>query len=113
MFRKYVKINTALALLLLFVVCYQSLHIFLDNSNHHIHCLSSTKIEKSEYKKVVKEKDECPVCEFEFAAFLSSEVFTFNFVNPPYKFHFIDSYQSIVKEKEFVYFSHRGPPAFY
>lgn len=109
MFRKYVKINIALALLLLFVVCYQSLHIFLDTSSHHVHESSTTDVAYV-FKKVITEKDECPVCEFEFAAFLSSEVFTFNFVKPPFKFHFIDSYQSIVKDKEFLFFSHRGPP---
>ena len=112
MFRKYVKINIALAALLLFVVCYQSLHIFLDTSSHHVH-ESSTRDVVHVFKKVVTEKDDCPVCDFEFAAFLSSEVFTFKFVNPTFKFHFIDNYKSIVQEKEFLFFSHRGPPLNY
>lgn len=109
---KYVKINFLVLIAMVFAIFYQSLHIFIDAEHHHSFFSISTKKEKILKNKVVTEKDECPVCEFEFAAFLSSEIFTFQFINFIPYFHFIDNYISIVKEKEFLFYSHRGPPLF-
>lgn len=108
MLRKYVKINVLLALAILFAICYQSLHIFTDEAHHFHDEVSQEKSAKTHFSQ--DNHEDCPVCDFEFAAFLSSEIFTFDFIKPQHKFHFSNTYESIVKEKEFLYFSHRGPP---
>jgi hypothetical protein len=107
---KYVKINFLVLIVMVFAICYQSLHIFIDETHHQSEVTHTKNIKAFSYKKLYKEKEECPVCEFEFAAFLSSEIFSFKFINLQSKFHFIDNYISIVKEKEFLFYSHRGPP---
>ena len=107
---KYVKINFLVLIVMVFAICYQSLHIFIDETHYHHEAEHSNHVKTIAYKKLYTEKEECPVCEFEFAAFLSSEIFTFKFINLQSKFHFIDNYISIVKEKEFLFYSHRGPP---
>ena len=106
--KKLVKYNVLMALAILFAICYQSLHIFTDEA-HHFHDEVAQKQTSKTHISSDNHKD-CPVCDFEFAAFLSSEIFTFDFINPPHTFHFSNTYESIVKEKEFLYFSHRGPP---
>lgn len=98
-----------MALAILFAICYQSLHIFTDDA-HHFHDDTAQKCSTSKTQFSQDNHNDCPVCDFEFAAFLSTEIFTFDFINPPHKFHFSNSYESIVKEKEFLFFSHRGPP---
>ena len=109
MLRKYLKINVLLALAILFAICYQSLHIFIDET-HHVHSDIAQEHPTSKTQFSKDNHTDCPVCDFEFAAFLSTEIFTFDFINPQHKFHFSNTYESIVKEKEFLYFSHRGPP---
>lgn len=106
--KKQILSNMILALAILFAIGYQSLHIFSDET-HHIH---KENIQKNTSKTEVSADNhtDCPVCDFEFAAFLSSEIFTFDFINPIHKYHFSNAYESIVKEKEFLCFSHRGPP---
>ncbi|WP_396187878.1 hypothetical protein [Flavobacterium sp.] len=108
--KKYVKYNLLIASLLLLVISYQSLHIFLHSEDHSSYSSNANKTEQTTYKKIFTQKDECPVCEFEFAAFLSSEIFSFEFIPPQHNFFLIDYYKSIVKEKEFLFYSHRGPP---
>jgi hypothetical protein len=97
-----------MAIAILFAICYQSLHIFTDET-HHFHD-EVTQEHTSQTKFSQDNHEDCPICDFEFAAFLSSEIFTFDFINPQHKFHFSNTYESIVKEKEFLCFSHRGPP---
>lgn len=107
--KKYVKYNVLMALAMLFAICYQSLHIFLDDAHHHSHheiALKST----SKTQVSQDNHEDCPLCDFEFAAFLSSDVYVLNLFSPQPKFHFSNAYESIVKEKEFLFFSHRGPP---
>jgi hypothetical protein len=106
--KNYVKYNVLMALAILFAICYQSLHIFTDEA-HHFHD-EVTQEHTSKTHLSPDNHEDCPVCDFEFAAFLSTEIFTFDFINPQHKFHFSNAYESIVKEKEFLYFSHRGPP---
>lgn len=106
--KNYVKYNVLMALAILFAICYQSLHIFTDEA-HHFHD-EVTQEHTSKTHLSSDNHEDCPVCDFEFAAFLSTEIFTFDFINPQHKFHFSNAYESIVKEKEFLYFSHRGPP---
>ncbi|MBC5835570.1 hypothetical protein G6N05_12515 [Flavobacterium sp. F372] len=106
--KNYVKYNVLMALAILFAICYQSLHIFTDEA-HHFHD-AVTQEDTSKTQVSADTQTDCPVCDFQFAAFLSTEIFTFDFINPQHKFHFSNTYESIVKEKEFLYFSHRGPP---
>ena len=108
--KSQLKISVSMSILLLFVVCYQSLHIFLHSEDHSLYSSNTNKTEQTTYKKIFAKKDECPVCEFEFAAFLSSEIFSFKFIPPQHNFFLIDHYKSIVKEKEFLSYSYRGPP---
>lgn len=107
--KKYVKFNVLIAVAILFAIAYQSLHIFLDETHHHFNkeiALKNTS--KTEFS--ADNHQDCPVCDFEFAAFLAKDVYVLNLFSPQHKFHFSNTYESIVKEKEFLYFSHRGPP---
>lgn len=106
--KKYVKFNVLMALALLFAIGYQSLHIFTDES-HHLHDEVTQKHTSKTHLSLDNHED-CPVCDFEFAAFLAEDVFVVHLFSPQHKFHFSNTYESIVKEKEFLYFSHRGPP---
>jgi hypothetical protein len=106
--KNHVKYNVLMALAILFAICYQSLHIFSDEA-HHFHD-EVTQEHTSKTHVSADNHTDCPVCDFQFAAFLSTDIFTFDFINPQHKFHFSNTYESIVKEKEFLYFSHRGPP---
>lgn len=106
--QKYAKLNFLLSIVMLFTIVYQSLHIFLDFKYHN--CEHNVKSISEISKIKIVEKENCPVCSFEFAAFLSTEIFTFVSISYQPKFQFIDNYKSIVQEKEFLFFSHRGPP---
>lgn len=95
---------------MVFTVCYQSLHAFShviknDSINDHSHSESNKNVI---YK--ISEKDDCPVCEFKFASFLISDIYSF-----PITFRFeAISYLSNSKESfyffKFTIFSPRGPP---
>ena len=106
--KKHVKYNVLIALAILFAICYQSLHVFTDETHHFHSDVTQEKTSKTHFSP--DNQEDCPVCKFEFAAFLSSDVYVLNLVVPQPKFHFSNTYESIVKEKEFLYFSHRGPP---
>jgi hypothetical protein len=108
MLKKYVKINVLMALAILFAICYQSLHIFSDETHHYHDEVTQEDISKTYFS--VDNHNDCPICDFEFAAFLAEDVFVVHLFSPQHKFHFSNSYESIVKEKEFLCFSHRGPP---
>jgi hypothetical protein len=106
---KNVKYNVLMALAILFAIFYQSLHIFTDESHqHHSHEIVHKNTSKTEFTQ--DNHEDCPVCDFEFAAFLAKDVFVVHLFSPQPKFHFSNTYESIVKEKEFLCFSHRGPP---
>lgn len=106
--KNHVKYNVLMALAILFVICYQSLHIFTDEAHHFYK--EETKVKTSKTHVSSDNHKDCPVCDFQFAAFLSSDIYVLNLFFPQPKFHFSSTYESIVKEKEFLYFSHRGPP---
>lgn len=106
--KKNVKYNVLMAVAILFAICYQSLHIFTDEA-HHFHD-EVTQEHTSKKHLSTDNHNDCPVCDFEFAAFLAEDVFVVHLFSPQPKFHFSNAYESIVKEKEFLYFSHRGPP---
>lgn len=98
-----------MTLAILFAICYQSLHIFIDQEHHHFHDQEISK-HSSQTQVTVDNHEDCPVCDFEFAAFLTEDIYVLNLFTPQPKFHFSNAYESVVKEKEFLYFSHRGPP---
>lgn len=106
--KKYVKFNVLMALALLFAIGYQSLHIF-TNEAHHLND-EVTQENTSKTHLSADNHNDCPVCDFEFAAFLAEAVFTYDFINPNHTFHYSSVYESFVKENEFLYFSYRGPP---
>ena len=106
--KKYVKFNVLMALALLFAICYQSLHIFTDAVHHLNDDINQENTLKTHFSQ--NNHEDCPVCDFEFAAFLAESVFTFDFKNLTHTFHYSFIYESFVKENEFLYFSYRGPP---
>jgi hypothetical protein len=106
--KKYVKFNVLMALALLFAICYQSLHIFTDEAHHLNDEVTQENTSKTQFSK--GNHNDCPVCDFEFAAFLAEAGFTYDFINPNHTFHYSSVYESFVKENEFLYFSYRGPP---
>jgi hypothetical protein len=71
--KKYVKYNVLMALVLLFAICYQSLHIFTDESHHFHNEITQESSSKIHFSK--GNHNDCPVCDFEFAAFLAEAVF--------------------------------------
>ena len=106
--KKYVKFNVLMALALLFAIGYQSLHIF-TNEAHHLND-EVTQENTSKTHLSADNHNDCPVCDYEFAAFLAEAFFTYDFINPNHTFHYSSVYESFVKENEFLYFSYRGPP---
>lgn len=101
--------NLFLMLIVLFAVSFQSIHAFEhhineDETHHH------RENNLHSFTKQFSESDDCLVCEFKFATFLKSEIFSFKFYIPfkenPYSFS--------IKEAESFFcgslFSLRGPP---
>ncbi|PHX62354.1 MAG: hypothetical protein CK517_00695 [Flavobacteriales bacterium] len=107
--KKYVKYNVLMALALLFALCYQSLHIFTDEAHHLNDEVTQENTSKTHFSK--GNHNDCPVCDYEFAAFLAEAFFIFEFKNLNHTFHYSSVYESFVKENEFLYFFYRGPPA--
>ena len=99
-------------LAVLFAVSYQSIHTF--SHEHHVKsecCDDSHHLPFKTSEKTFTESDDCPICDFKFAAFLKTDIFTFKFYSPfkesPYSFS--------VKEATSFFcgslFLHRGPPS--
>ena len=68
-------------LAVLFAVSYQSIHTF--SHDHHVKsecCDDSHHLTFKTSEKTFTESDDCPICDFKFAAFLSPEVFQFDFI---------------------------------
>ncbi len=103
-------VNSILALILLFVVSYQSVHILVHHHHDDVHNETVSHNEYKTFKLKISEDEKCFVCDFKFASFLTSEIFSFNFYFPfkenPYSFS--------IKENLFFFsgslFAHRGPP---
>lgn len=108
--RKYLLVNLFLMFAVLFAVSYQSVHAFSHHEHNFPSCHHEGDKNKNTFEKTISEKEDCPICEFKFATFLKTEIFTFNFYAPfkesPYSFS--------VKEATSFFcgslFSHRGPP---
>ncbi|WP_339835128.1 hypothetical protein [uncultured Flavobacterium sp.] len=99
-------------LAVLFAVCYQSLHAFSHSVNDKFdHNHSHSKSEKNLVYKV-SEKENCPVCDFKFAAFLSPEIFTFQFIPFYQNVRYLFSIPENIIAFSGSLYSLRGPPSF-
>jgi len=111
--KKLFYTNIFLIVALLFAVCYQSVHAF--SHEHHLKtacCDDSHHLTFKSSEKTVTESEDCPVCDFKFAAFLSPEVLQFDFISSfyeiPYQFNSTES--CITANGNSFYL--RGPPVF-
>ena len=100
-------------LAVLFTVCYQSIHAF--SHEHHVKtecCDDSHHVTFKTSEKTFTEIENCPICDFKFAAFLATAITHFNFVTSfyeiPYQFSSNETY--IAFEGNSCYL--RGPPVF-
>lgn len=105
--------NIILMFAVIFAVSYQSLHTFSHHHHLEVHsCHHQEENTKNTFEKTISEKENCPACDFKFAAFLKTDFFSFNFYSPfkenPYSFS--------IKENFYFFsgslFAHRGPPFF-
>jgi hypothetical protein len=108
--KKLQFMNLGLMLAVLFAVCYQSVHAFShsikqDAEHYHSHSKSNKNLI---YK--ISEKEDCPVCDFKFVAFISSETlqieFLSSFIKIPYQFN---SNETLITFKGNSFYL-RGPP---
>lgn len=93
-------------LAVVFTIGYQSLHILLDEHHHH----NSIEIIKSKSKIKITEKEDCPICDFHFAAFLKTDFATYKLLSKKGIKSKTLTYNNFVKSSKFILFSHRGPP---
>lgn len=110
--KKTLHINIVLMLAVLFATCYQSIHSF--SHDHHTKsecCENSHHLTFKSSEKTFTKSDECPVCDFKFAAFLSTEILHFDFIPSLYE----TPYQFNSKETCITFegnsFHLRGPPS--
>jgi hypothetical protein len=109
--KKLLHINIGLILAVLFAVCYQSVHALSHEHQLKTECCDDTHhLPFKSSEKTVTESEDCPVCDFKFAAFLSAEVFHFDFIPSfyeiPYQFNSNES--CITADGNSFYL--RGPP---
>lgn len=109
--QKIAILNFAVMLAVILAVSYQSLHILRHHSNPTIENLDTSSNKKHLHIQIT-EKEQCHVCDFKFASFLSPKIFTYSFY-----FTFKESpYSFSVKEALTFFsgslFSLRGPPNF-
>lgn len=108
--KKYAFINLGLMLAVLFAVCYQSLHAFshsLENDLEHKHSKSDKNLVHE-----ISEIEDCPVCDFKFVAFLSPEIFIFEFNHLYKKVTYLFSIPEKINAFNGSLYSLRGPPCF-
>ena len=109
--QKIAILNFAVMLAVILAVSYQSLHIFRHHSNSVIENYDVSSNKKQTHIKVT-EKEECHVCDFKFASFLSPKIFTYSLYFPfkesPYSF----SVKEALSFFSGSLFSLRGPPSF-
>jgi hypothetical protein len=110
--KKLQFMNLGLMLAVLFAVCYQSVHAFShsikqDSEHYHSHSRSNKNLI---YK--ISEKEDCPVCDFKFAAFLSPEIFTFQFIPFHQNVTYLFSIPENVIAFNGIHYFLRGPPSF-
>lgn len=109
MSKKYIFINLGLMLSVLFAVSYQSIHTVKHKLDHDFG-YTQTDSDKTLTHKISK-KEDCTICDFKFASFLSSETFTFTFT--PIYYNVL--YAFSIPEKAIVFsgslYALRAPPS--
>lgn len=111
--KKLLHINFSLILAILFAVCYQSVHAFSHEHTTKTECCDDAHdLTFKSSEKTLTESEDCPVCDFKFAAFLSPEVFHFEFISSfyeiPYQFNSTETCITFEGNS----FQLRGPPTF-
>ena len=111
--KKLLYTNIFLIVAVLFAVCYQSVHAFSHEHQLKTECCDDAHhLTFKSSEKTVTESEDCPVCDFKFAAFLSPEVLHFDFIPSfyeiPYQFNSTET--CIAFEGNSFYL--RGPPVF-
>ncbi len=100
-------------LAVLFATCYQSIHIFShDIHNETTHCCDETVViqTKNIQKISFSEKEDCPVCDFKFAGFLSPKIYFFNTFFPFFEIPYDFKYEAHEVNFKFNTNFLRGPP---
>jgi hypothetical protein len=108
--KKIAIVNLGLMLAVVFAICYQSLHAFShihENGFEHHYSKSNKNLV---FK--VSEKEDCSVCDFTFASFLSTETFTFKFIPLYQNVTYLFSIPENVITFSGSLYSLRGPPNF-
>lgn len=107
--KKIAYLNIVIMLSVIFAVSYQSLHAFTHHSHKEINA-SFLEKNKKVFSKTISEKENCPVCEFKFVPFISSEVLHFDFIPSFYEipYQFNSNQTCITFEGNSFYL--RGPP---
>ncbi|MFT7352987.1 MAG: hypothetical protein ACI9XR_002778 [Flavobacterium sp.] len=108
--KKIAIVNFGLMLAVVFAICYQSLHAFSHSINSDSEYYHSKSNKNLVYK--ISEKEECSVCDFTFASFLSPEIFTFQFIPFYQNVRYLFSIPENVIAFSGSLYSLRGPPSF-
>ena len=101
-------------LAVVFAVGYQSIHAF-SHEHHHTHEYIANKqatSNKTTTLKLVTEKENCPICDFKLAAFLSTEFFQYTLFVPSESIPYLCIVNVNEKTSPINYFYLRGPPEF-
>ena len=111
--KKLLHINIGLILAILFAVCYQSVHAFSHEHQLKTECCDDAHhLTFKSSEKTITESEDCPVCDFKFAAFLSPEVFHFEFISSYYEIPYQFNSTETCITFEGNSFQLRGPPTF-
>ena len=111
--KKLLHMNLFLMLAVLFAVSYQSIHTF--SHDHHVKsecCDDSHHLTFKTSEKTFTESDDCPICDFKWAAFLSPERFQYTLFVPSESIPYLDAITKNEKTSQVSFFYLRGPPTF-
>ncbi len=112
--KKLLYINVLLMLSVIFTVGYQSIHAFSHEHHHTVECIAKQQstTDKSTTFKTFTEKENCPICDFKWKAFLSPERFQYTLFVPSELIPYLDIISKNGKNTEVSLFYLRGPPVF-
>ncbi|HLO72609.1 MAG TPA: hypothetical protein VK164_01605 [Flavobacterium sp.] len=112
--KKLLYINVLLMLSVIFTVGYQSIHAFSHEHHHTVECIAKQQstTDKSTTFKTFTEKENCPICDFKWKAFLSPERFQYTLFVPSESIPYLDIISKNGKNTEVSLFYLRGPPVF-
>lgn len=98
----------------IFTVGYQSIHAFSHEHHHTVECIAKQQstTDKSTTFKTFTEKENCPICDFKWKAFLSPERFQYTLFVPSESIPYLDIISKNGKNTEVSLFYLRGPPVF-